>query len=309
VAPPTQNALPRFVYYHLDHLGTPRVITDISGFVVSKHHYMPFGEEMPFVAENTTGTRQFTGHERDSESQMDYMVGRYYSPPLGRMQTPDPGPAHLLVPGSLNRYTYAWNNPLRVLDPTGRSSVTFVLVDQPGLNHMQAIVENTATGETMGSSVSTGKSKMTAADNLNVTQLSVQDIAADYGAEGKDLSQIDLMWFTADISDAEAQAMIDMISEWYLAPENYGLLGIHDNFNCSNSSCRLGGVLGMQFLSGWPNTMWSDLLNMLYQAGYNIRGPYIEGANVLGPQAPPPEERPCTYIWTDNGVIVICPAD
>lgn len=33
-------------FYHLDHLGTPRVITDVLGQPISKHKYLPFGEEM-----------------------------------------------------------------------------------------------------------------------------------------------------------------------------------------------------------------------------------------------------------------------
>src|SRR6266545_2558769 len=48
--------------YHLDHLGTPRLITDEGGQQVSVHHYYPFGREITAAAGETM---KFTGHERD----------------------------------------------------------------------------------------------------------------------------------------------------------------------------------------------------------------------------------------------------
>src|SRR5206468_15639 len=105
---------PRFLYLHLDHLGSPRVITKADGSVLSQHHYMPFGEELPFVAQGSSNARQFTGHERDSESGMDYMMARYYGSSLGRFESPDPDKGiGLEDPQSWNKYTYVGNNPLR----------------------------------------------------------------------------------------------------------------------------------------------------------------------------------------------------
>src|SRR5207247_7979928 len=37
----------RFVYYHLDHLGSARLELDTDGNVVAQHHFLPFGEERP----------------------------------------------------------------------------------------------------------------------------------------------------------------------------------------------------------------------------------------------------------------------
>jgi RHS repeat-associated protein len=119
--PTTPPTSVRFVYFHLDHLGSPRVITDSSGAVISKHHYMPFGEELPVAPMNSGNKRHFTGHERDPESGLDYMVARYYSSSLGRFLAVDPSgrsvsPAR---PQSWNRYEYALNNPLGHVDPDG----------------------------------------------------------------------------------------------------------------------------------------------------------------------------------------------
>lgn len=115
------NANPRMLYFHLDHLGSPRVITDVNGTPISKHNYMPFGDELPLQAQNSTSTRQFTGHERDSESGLDYMMARYYSSSLGRFLAVDPSrrSVSLAGPQTWNRYTYALNNPLKFVDPNG----------------------------------------------------------------------------------------------------------------------------------------------------------------------------------------------
>jgi hypothetical protein len=51
-------------HFHLDHLGTPRLITNSVGYKTAYHAYYPFGEEA--TAFNQDGERmKFTGHERD----------------------------------------------------------------------------------------------------------------------------------------------------------------------------------------------------------------------------------------------------
>lgn len=73
-------------YLSYDHLGSVRLITDQSGRVVSRHDYLPFGEEIPantagrnstWGSGNDTVTQKFTGKERDSESGLDYFGARY----------------------------------------------------------------------------------------------------------------------------------------------------------------------------------------------------------------------------------------
>jgi len=80
---------------------------------------MPFGEEMPLVAQDTMNKRQFTGHERDDETGDDYMMARYYGSSFNRFLSPDPLAGHLLIPQTLNRYVYAGNSPVRFTDLTG----------------------------------------------------------------------------------------------------------------------------------------------------------------------------------------------
>jgi RHS repeat-associated protein len=133
-----------------DHLGTPRIVADLSGTLANtkRHDYLPFGEEVGAgVGGRTTGQgyiadnvrQKFTSKERDAETEIDYFLARYYSSVQGRFTSPDEftgGPddlyyfvedaadnptfyAELTNPQSLNKYQYAYNNPLRYVDPDG----------------------------------------------------------------------------------------------------------------------------------------------------------------------------------------------
>jgi len=62
-----------------------------------------------------------TGKERDTESGNDYFGARYYGSPMGRFLSPDPllNSGRPSNPQTWNRFAYALNNPLRMIDPTG----------------------------------------------------------------------------------------------------------------------------------------------------------------------------------------------
>ncbi|MGH7701518.1 MAG: RHS repeat-associated core domain-containing protein, partial [Gemmatimonadales bacterium] len=118
----------RMSFYHLDHLGTPRVITDALGQPISYHKYLPFGEELN--PPPSTNTHKFTGHERDRETGMDYMFARYYGSNLGRLMSVDPVGGQLGSPQAWNLYAYVGNNPIAVTDPLGLYKVTGEGADQ-----------------------------------------------------------------------------------------------------------------------------------------------------------------------------------
>jgi RHS repeat-associated protein len=110
-------------HFHLDHLGTPRLITGNGGAELSRHAYHPFGEE---IAPSATARekKQFTGHERDSES-LDYMHARFYAPFIARFLSVDSTweSADLRRPQSWNRYSYVMNNPVNMVDPDGKAAM------------------------------------------------------------------------------------------------------------------------------------------------------------------------------------------
>lgn len=64
---------------------------------------------------------KFTAKERDSESGLDNFGARYNSSQFGRFMSPDPllNSGRPSNPQTWNRYSYALNNPLSIIDPTG----------------------------------------------------------------------------------------------------------------------------------------------------------------------------------------------
>jgi len=104
-------------YYHHDHLGNIRAVTDSNGNVVERHDFYPFGEEIS--QSQSKDQYLFTGKPRDSETGLDYFGARYYSSALSRFLSPDMNSFNLANPQTLNRYTYCRNNPLRYIDPDG----------------------------------------------------------------------------------------------------------------------------------------------------------------------------------------------
>jgi len=133
---------------HVDHLGSTRVVTNDAGAIVTRHDFMPFGEELAPVFDYNT--KMFTGHERDEETGLDYMLARYYSDSLGRFLNVDPGRAGTRIPQTWNRYTYALNGPVMHLDSAGREAYPFYEKD-PALGgivpHSGMVVRDPSSGD------------------------------------------------------------------------------------------------------------------------------------------------------------------
>ena len=127
-------------YLTSDHLGSTRVVTAEDQSVLSRHDYLPFGEEIGaayggrssvtgYTASLADGPAQkFTGKERDSESGLDFFGARYYGGAFGRFVSVDPllDSADPTNPQSWNRYTYTFNNPLKYVDPDGMEATVTV---------------------------------------------------------------------------------------------------------------------------------------------------------------------------------------
>ena len=108
------------LYYHADHLGSPRLLTDQAGKVVKRYDYSAFGIETDL----TPGTQideptGFTGAVNDAETGLIYMGARYYDPSLARFISADSIVPSAINPQTLNRYSYVYNNPISFIDPTG----------------------------------------------------------------------------------------------------------------------------------------------------------------------------------------------
>ena len=111
-------------YYHVDHLGSARMMTNGYGYPVWQANYLPFGYE--YSAQNTVNHYKFTGQERDAEIGLDHFLFRQYSSTQGRWLTPDPAGLAAVDPSnpqSWNRYAYVMNDPTGHIDPFGLTNV------------------------------------------------------------------------------------------------------------------------------------------------------------------------------------------
>jgi len=109
-------------FFTWDHLGSVRVITDVSGFEIAESRFLPYGDEIPTnTSPITDNTHRFTSHERDAESGGDYMRARYFTSRLASFLSPDPLPGTITSPHTLNSYSYVRRNPLNFLDRHGLS--------------------------------------------------------------------------------------------------------------------------------------------------------------------------------------------
>ena len=105
-------------FHHRDHLGTVRVVTDEAGWVVASLDFYPFGLQMGDGDGQTR--REYTGHERDEATGLDYMKARYKAVCGTGFASPDPiFDTRLASPTSWNRYAYVHGDPVNSVDPLG----------------------------------------------------------------------------------------------------------------------------------------------------------------------------------------------
>lgn len=131
-------ANPMVHYTATDQLGSPRVLTNERGEVISRRDFHPFGEEI-HTAQRTTGLsydadtvrKQFTGYERDTETDLDFAQARMFGSSHGRFTSPDDflNDTHVSDPQSWNLYSYVRNNPVRFVDPSGEKARIYARYD------------------------------------------------------------------------------------------------------------------------------------------------------------------------------------
>jgi len=102
-------------------------ITNESGEILHTTDTLAYGEELTAPYEDSNdkvlNTITYTGHEKDYETDLTYMLARYYSQGYGRFLSPDPGYDYdQLDPMSWNLYAYVRGNPVVRLDKTGKET-------------------------------------------------------------------------------------------------------------------------------------------------------------------------------------------
>ena len=107
-------------YIHVDHLNTPRFITNLAGATVWRwDQFEPFGVTPP--NDNPIGIGSFDfplrypGQYYDKETNLHYNMARDYDPATGRYVQSDP----IGLRGGVNTYAYVGGNPNSFVDPRG----------------------------------------------------------------------------------------------------------------------------------------------------------------------------------------------
>ena len=124
-------------YYHSDHIGTAQLITDHNGNEYERFENTPYGETwIDVTIQGTTSEEyvpyKFTGKEKDKETGLYYFGARYYDTKYSMWLSTDPAISDFMTGSksglggiynsiNFNVYHYASNNPLKYIDPNGRT--------------------------------------------------------------------------------------------------------------------------------------------------------------------------------------------
>ena len=130
------EATPEFEWYLKNHLGSTMLVygtqpyndkySSYAGGVKAAYDYRAFGEQVDLAMPTDKVTENFTGKEKDDETELNYFGARYLDPMLGMWTSVDPARQFS------SPYLYVGNgvNPVNGVDPDGN----FVNVIKNGNN-------------------------------------------------------------------------------------------------------------------------------------------------------------------------------
>ena len=107
-------------YYLYNAHGDVTSLTNTAGTIAQKYDYDAFGnlrEMAGYSTDNDANPFRYCGEYFDEETGTIYLRARYYDPSTGRFTREDP------IRDGLNWYTYAGNNPVMFIDPSGYQRV------------------------------------------------------------------------------------------------------------------------------------------------------------------------------------------
>lgn len=143
---------------HVDHLNSTSVVTDEIGYLDQVLSYHPFGSSrIDEQYGELNQSNRFTGHEYDEETELSYMGARYQDGKVGRFISQDTWAGDLRNPQSLNKYSFAYNNPILFVDPDGSSPDQTIMLT---FNQQHPVIQSMILNEIEGyrqATVETGK--------------------------------------------------------------------------------------------------------------------------------------------------------
>ena len=111
-------------FYGYDGGGNVRQLTNSAGAVTDQFEYDAFGNSFAKVG-TTPNNYLYRGEQYDPDLGLYYLRARYYNPNTGRFMSRDPEEGTPRIPATLHKYLYVGANPIRFVDPTGRSAAEY----------------------------------------------------------------------------------------------------------------------------------------------------------------------------------------
>ena len=103
-------------YYQVDGLGSITSLTSASAAIAGTYTYDSLGN-LSATTGSVTNDLRYTGRESDPETGLYYYRARYYDPQNGRFVSEDP----VAFQAGMNFYSYVYDNPVTLIDPTGNA--------------------------------------------------------------------------------------------------------------------------------------------------------------------------------------------
>ena len=137
-------------WYHVDGLGSTRLLSDAGGSVTDRYAYTAYGElDASASVVSSENDYLYTGEQFDAGLGFYYLRARYYEAGTGRFAGMDPFGGIQPDPLTLHRYTYVHLNPVSNVDPSGKITLGQVVT---AVN----VAGNVQTVATIGVNILTG---------------------------------------------------------------------------------------------------------------------------------------------------------